>query len=111
MVIPFRFEKPGKALPTKFGQRLILMWPFGETSGRTVKPMRLQCARSSQSGGQRKKKGLGTIRGPSTVAGVHPARDRDPFFKPSLFQAVFILSCLGEHRQDAVVNVDSDNLR
>jgi hypothetical protein len=46
MVIPFRFEKPGKALPAKFGQRLIPMWSFGETSGHSVKPMRLQCASS-----------------------------------------------------------------
>jgi hypothetical protein len=48
MVIPFRFENPGKALPAKFGQRLIPMWSFGETSDRSVKPMRLQCARPSQ---------------------------------------------------------------
>jgi hypothetical protein len=42
MVIPFRFEEPGKALPAKFGQRLIPMWSFGETNGHSVKPVAVQ---------------------------------------------------------------------
>jgi hypothetical protein len=37
MVIPFRFEKPGKPLSTKFGLCLILMWPFGETNAAAMR--------------------------------------------------------------------------
>jgi hypothetical protein len=37
MVVPFRFEKPRKALSTKFGQRLILLWPFGETNAAAMR--------------------------------------------------------------------------
>jgi hypothetical protein len=43
MVIPFRFETPERALSTKFDQRLILTWPFGETNAaamRKLKPVR-----------------------------------------------------------------------
>jgi hypothetical protein len=43
MVIPFRFEKPERALSTKFGKRLILKWPFSETNAaamRVLKPDR-----------------------------------------------------------------------
>jgi hypothetical protein len=51
MVIPFRLEKPERALSTKFGQRLILMWPFGETNAavmRTLKSVKAVIGRRSR---------------------------------------------------------------
>jgi hypothetical protein len=37
MVIPFRFEKSRKVLSTKFGYRLIPMWPFSETNAAAMR--------------------------------------------------------------------------
>jgi hypothetical protein len=40
MVIPFQFEKLRKLLSTKFGQRLILMWPFSETNAAAMRALK-----------------------------------------------------------------------
>jgi hypothetical protein len=39
MVIPFQFEKQ-KLLSTKFGYRLILMWPFSETNAAAMRTLK-----------------------------------------------------------------------
>jgi hypothetical protein len=42
MVIPFPFEKQGKLLSTKFGWRLILLWPFSETNAAAMCTLKTQ---------------------------------------------------------------------
>jgi hypothetical protein len=34
---PFRFEKPEKVVSAKFGWRLNLMWPFGESNAAAMR--------------------------------------------------------------------------
>jgi len=40
MVTPFQFEKTKQLLSAKFGQGLILMWPFSETNAAALRTLK-----------------------------------------------------------------------